>query len=393
MQILFWASVLGLFHTYLLFPFLMKRMAVGRSANGLFFDKDSPDLPRMVVVMSVFNEEKVIAQKLDSLAAIDYPIEKLEILIGSDSSTDVTNQIVEGLQMRMPNLRFLPFSERRGKPPVINELVSRSSFSGKKNTVLLLTDASVMLEPSAVFELAKHFRNPKIGVVDAQIAGTGLRRDGISRSENQYMSREIALKGHESRALGMMMGPFGGCFALRADLFEPIPPNSLVDDFWLTMRVMQRGFRAITEPAARCTEGATHAVRDEYRRKRRIATGSFQNLSRFKRLILPPASWLGFVFFSHKVLRWFGGFLMVAAWVSAFLLVEENLFYAAAFWAMTAVFLAVPTLDFLFKRLKINWLPVRSLAYFILMNVALMDGFFRWLRGVRTNIWTPTKRY
>ena len=370
-------------------------MASGRTANGLFFEKTDPGLPKISVLMAVFNEEKVILQKLESLAAVDYPEEKWHVFIGSDCSTDTTNAIVMGFEARMPNLHFFPFEKRRGKPPVINELAdfARKMHPFEPSHVLLLTDASVMLAENAVFELAKHFKNPKIGVVDAQIAGTGLREAGISRSENQYMSREIALKNHESRALGMMMGPFGGCFAVRSDLFAPIPPNSLVDDFWLTMQVLNKGFSAISEPKARCTEGATHAVGDEYRRKKRIAAGSFQNLARFKNLVLPPGSWLGFVFFSHKVLRWFGGFLMLAAWVAAFFLMGKNWFYAASFWAMTAGFLGVPALDFLFKTLKINWLPVRSLAYFILMNIALMDGFFKYIRGVRTNIWTPTKRY
>lgn len=395
MQIIFWLAVLGLFHSYIFFPFLMKILARGCSANAVFFEKNDPNLPEISILMSVFNEEKVILQKLESLAALDYPTEKLQIFIGSDSSDDATDAIIFDFKKRMPNLQFFDFKTRRGKPPVINELAETAL---KKNTagpghVFLLTDASVMLQPDTLFELAKHFKNPKIGVVDAQISGTGLRETGISRSENQYMTHEIALKIHESRAFGMMMGPFGGCFAVRSDLFAPIPPNSLVDDFWLTMQVLARGFSAISEPNACCTEGATHAVADEYRRKKRIAAGSFQNLARFKTWVLPPISRLGFVFFSHKVLRWFGGFLMFGAWAAAFFLMGKNWFYAASFWAMTAVFLGIPALDFSLKTLKTNWLPVRSLAYFILMNVALMDGFFKWARGVRTNIWVPTKRY
>ncbi len=373
----------------------MKTLARGRKANQVFFGKNSAELPNISVLMAVFNEEKVILEKLESLAAIDYPAGKIQLFIGSDCSSDATDELVCAFQKKLPNLHFFAFEARRGKPPVINELaeIAQKLNPAGKDHVFLLTDASVMLAPGAVFELAKHFKNPKIGVVDAQISGTGLREPGISRSEGQYMSREIALKNDESRAFGMMMGPFGGCFAVRSDLFAPIPPNSLVDDFYITMQVLAGGHSAISAPNARCTEGATHAVGDEYRRKKRIAAGSFQNLARFKRLVLPPVSRLGFVFFSHKVLRWFGGFLMLAAWVAAFFLMGKNWFYGLAFWAMTAIFLCVPALDYLLKSLKINWLPVRSLTYFILMNVALMDGFLKWARGVRTNIWTPTKRH
>jgi hypothetical protein len=159
------------------------------------------------------------------------------------------------------------------------------------------------------------------------------------------------------------------------------------------MRLLERDFWAISEPKARCSERATHALADEYRRKKRIAAGSFQNLVRFRKHILPPTSRLGFLFFSHKILRWFGGFLMLFAWISAGILASKSIFFQMVFGLISVVFLCIPLLYFLCNLLKINVLWLRSLTYFLVMNIALMNGFFQFCRGIRTNIWTPTKRY
>lgn len=191
----------------------------------------------------------------------------------------------------------------------------------------------------------------------------------------------------------MMIGPFGGCYVLRAGLFEPVPPRSLVDDFWLVFRVLEKGYQAINDLDALCFEGATHRVADEYRRKKRIAAGSFQNLARFRRWVLPPATRLGFAFFSHKVLRWFGGFFLLLIYLSAGFLGCQNQFFNGLFWLSTAGVAAVLALNFAQERLRTKPIGlVKNIAYFLAMNVALTDGFFKWLRGIRDNTWQRTAR-
>lgn len=401
-QIIFWGSVLGLAHTYLFYPLLMRVLARNKQPNQTIYAPNDPDLPVVSVLMSVYNEERVIAGKLESLKALKYPDNKLRIYIGSDCSGDQTETIIRHFMAQYPGLdiRFYPFSQRRGKPPVINDLARLAMESGNaqkadqaQNHVFLLTDASVMLEPDTLYRLVRHFKNTHIGVVDAHMRGTGLREDGISRSEARYLGGEVRLKHHESQAWGMMIGPFGGCYALRADLFEPVPPNSLVDDFWLVFRALEKGYAAINDLEAVCYEGATHRVADEYRRKKRIAAGSFQNLGRFRRWVLPPFTRLGFAFFSHKVLRWFGGFFLLAAFLSLAALTGINYFYRALFWVLLSVMLTVFGLNYLQKRLKIKRIPfVTNMVYFAAMNVALIDGFFKWLRGIRENTWQRTTR-
>ncbi|MFN0016467.1 MAG: glycosyltransferase [Saprospiraceae bacterium] len=394
-QVVFWGSMLALLHTYIFYPLLMRFLAQNKRPNRTFFAIDDPNLPVVSVLMSVHNEELVIAEKLQSLLSLNYPAKKLRIFIGSDRSTDRTNEIIEKIiaQNTAANIRFLPFAQRRGKPPVINDLsqaaslpLLHSSRQKPADHILLLTDASVMLEPDTLFCLVRHFKNARIGVVDANMRSKGMRDTGISRSEERYLSGEVLLKHREGLAWGTMIGPFGGCYALRAELFEPIPPRSLVDDFWLVFRVLERGFWAINDLEAVCYEGATHRVSDEYRRKKRIAAGSFQNLARFRRWVLPPVTRLGFAFFSHKVLRWFGGFFLIGMFLSASWLALESPFFRMVFGLMLFGIASALALSQTKNPLA------KNLTYFLAMNVALTDGFFKWLRGIRENTWQRTER-
>jgi cellulose synthase/poly-beta-1,6-N-acetylglucosamine synthase-like glycosyltransferase len=326
---------------------------------------------------------------------LDYPAHLLRFYIGSDCSSDQTNAIVAAVAAQDDRVHFFPFESRRGKPPVINELAAEAlkDHPAVPGHIFLLTDASVMPEPDALWRLVRHFKNPSIGVVDAHMRSAGLRREGISRSEDRYLSGEVLLKHAEGTLWGKMIGPFGGCYALRSDLFEPVPPNSLVDDFYLVFRVLERGFAAINDLDAVCYEGATHHVRDEFRRKKRIAAGNFQNLARFRRWVLPPVSTLGFAFFSHKVLRWLGGFFILFAWFSCCWLAWSNQFFQILFCLFSLVLFGVPLLDHLLQRWKIHISLIKHLSYFLAMNAALIAGFFKWFRGVRDNTWERTERY
>lgn len=396
-EIVLWGSALALAHTYVFYPLLMRWLAAGKPPNALAFEpNDAAGLPRVSVLMSVFNEEKVVGQKLESLAALDYPAEKLRVFVGSDCSDDATDAICSAFRAANDSRRFhfQKFPVRRGKPSVINDLAAMAFQENPAAPahVLLLTDASVMLQPDALFHLVKHFKNPRIGAVDGHMVATGLRDEGISRSENRYMSGETRLKTCESRAWGMMIGPFGGCYALRSDLFEPLPPHHLVDDFWLVFRALERGFSAINDLDAVCHEGATHRVGDEFRRKKRIAAGSFQNLSAFRRWAMRPATRLGFAFVSHKALRWLGGFFMIFGLAACGFLAVENTFYRLLFLLAIGALVLVLALDWAFTRLKINVLPIRNLAYFLAMNAGLVAGFFKFLGGIRSGAWQRTAR-
>lgn len=393
LQLVCWISIAGVVHSYVLYPYLLKLLWWLR---GTKVDKpaDVPGTwPQVSVLMSVYNEEAVIDEKLENLAALDYPVEQLRIYIGSDASSDTTNAIIA--DKNLPNLVFFPFEQRRGKPSVLNDLV-RAIQGGQPCSpehLLLITDANVMLAPDTLQRLARHFSDPHIGLVDTHMHPTGMRAAGISRSERYYISKEVWIKHLEGQLWGTMIGPFGGCFAMRANLFEPIPPNYLVDDFYLAMQVFSKGKKAINDLDAHAFEAVSHSIKEEYRRKARISAGNFQNLRHFRRLWWPPTSPLAFAFFSHKVLRWWGPFLILLAWSStAILALLGNQLYGWLFLLITLGLLLPILIDILFNYLKINWLFLRSLRYFSLMNLALLKGYWRFRKGIQKGSWEPPKR-
>jgi cellulose synthase/poly-beta-1,6-N-acetylglucosamine synthase-like glycosyltransferase len=250
----------------------------------------------------------------------------------------------------------------------------------------------VIFDEDTLTNIMEPFANPSIGLVDTQMINLGMKREGISFQEKAYISREVRIKHLESQLWGVMMGPFGGCFAIRKQLFEPVPPTFLVDDFFLNMKVLESGYQAVNNPAARVYEDVSNDLSIEFRRKIRIATGNFQNLRRFIGLLSPARPALAFCFLSHKVLRWLGPVFLVAAFVSLAFLSFHSLFYRISLFAYAGLLL-IPAVDYLLKKLNLHFQIFRFITHFLGMNLALIIGMVRYLKGVKTNVWQPTKRH
>lgn len=393
LQITFWLSLFLFVYSYAIYPILIRFLARNKQNNNEIYSTQD-NWPFVSVLMAAHNEEKVIEEKLQSLFEQEYPSDRIKIFIGSDNSSDDTNDIITTFAKKNKNIHFIPFTKRQGKPGVITKLVKKAAETNPldKDHVFLMTDASVILEPQVVKELVKHFKNPKVGLVDANMQYVGSEQKGISRSENSYLSREVSIKHAESKLFGKMIGPFGGCFAMRSDLYQSVPQNYLVDDFFLSMKVSEQDYLTINDMTAVCYEQVSHDMAEEYRRKQRISTGNYQNLFHFKHLLNPFKS-LGFVFISHKVLRWIGPFLMILIFLSALgLCLKGSWFYSLILVAQLAWYLIVPVLDKLLSAIGVNSWLLRSIAYFNKMNIALFVGFLNFIKGVNSNIWEPTKR-
>lgn len=374
-------------YSYIGYPWLLRFLS-GPKRRLDAIDLQNHDLPDVTVVMSVYNESQVIGQKLDSILASDYPSDRLNILIGSDCSSDPTEEIIQRYQDRYPGrIQLVRGENRAGKPAMLNVLRPMIGTG-----ITLLTDANVYFESETVRKLVRHFADPHIGLVGANILNTGMRPDGISRQEEGYIQRENLMKFREGLIWGAMAGPFGGCYALRTSLFDPVPPNFLVDDFYICMRVLEQHYASILEPEAICYEDVTNEIQIEFRRKRRISAGNFQNLFRFSGL-LNPFRGIGLALWSHKVLRWITPFLVFFAWC-CFMAgwIGGNVISGIFAAGLMAVFLILP-IDLLFRSFGWHVKTLRYGAYFILMNVALIAGFFRFLSGIKGGAWEPTTRF
>jgi cellulose synthase/poly-beta-1,6-N-acetylglucosamine synthase-like glycosyltransferase len=382
-EILFWGAVLLVLHTYVFYPVILWIFTAGKKGNQVLFEKED-DLPFVSVIIAAHNEEACIEEKIRSIYSGYYPANKFEILIGSDNSNDRTAEIIKSLLKEFTSVKFEDFRERRGKGNVVNDLVRMA-----KGSILVLTDANVIFHRETLYYLVRHFKNPAIGLVDTNMVNRGMKEEGISYQEKAYISREVKIKDREGRLLGAMMGPFGGCYAIRKEDYEKVPSNFLVDDFYINMIIFEKGKQAINDTRSIVFEDLPDELKTEFKRKVRIGTGNFQNLRRFRGLIFTKR--YGFAFLSHKVIRWFGPFLMILALSANIFLAFQDRIYFWVLMAHLAMYM-IPVADWLLKKMNIHIGPFRLATHFFSMNAALFIGFFRSLRKIRSGAWERTER-
>jgi cellulose synthase/poly-beta-1,6-N-acetylglucosamine synthase-like glycosyltransferase len=384
LKILFWVTVILMSHTYVVYPLLLiiaDRLTKKKSMAG-----NSPFQPPVSVLMAVHNEEQVIKQKSEALLASDYTTGKLEVIIGSDASDDRTDIILSDLEKIHPQLKVIRFAGRTGKPAVINRL---SEAAGGE--ILIITDADVMPSADTITRLVSNFSDEQTGLADTRLINRGARKEGISFPETAYIGFEWRLKNIEGRLWGTMMGPFGGFYAVRKSLYHPNEYNIIADDFRICMNVLRQGKRAISDHNAVVYEDASDSLTEEFNRKVRISAGNFQNLGHFASLLLWPFNRISFCFISHKVLRWITPILWLIAVFTNILLLGSSFFYLA-FFLLQVIFIILPPLDMFLKKVKVNLVPLRFFTHFYFMNVALFVGFVKYLQGIGSGAWTPTKR-
>ncbi|MFO7869386.1 MAG: glycosyltransferase [Bacteroidales bacterium] len=385
-EIFFWICVAGIFHTYILYPFLLKLASVGKKQNSVIYTPQDDNLPHVSVIIAAYNEEEVIEKKIQSIFATHYPAHLLEVHIGSDNSSDATNEIISAYAERYDNLFLHAFSTRQGKAAIINTLVQDTSAE-----VVVLTDANVFFEYNTLYELVKHYKNPDIGLVGGYIVNTNIKKNGISYQEKTYLSHENLLKYREGIVWGAMIGAFGGVYSIRKKYYSPVPGNYFMDDFYITMSVLRQRKKAIAELDAVCYEDISNIMHEEFRRKIRISIGNFQNLSTFGHMACNLTSGIGFSFFSHKVLRWITPFLLIDSLLCSAILFSQDIVYSYMFFGQI-ILLLFPVIDMLLKKMNIHISILRFITHFYSMNIALLIGFFKFLKGVESNVWQPTKR-
>lgn len=385
--VIFCGCIVGVLHTYVLYPWWLRLTTPRpRVQNDAVFVDDA-DLPTVDIIFAAYNEEAVIEDKLRTMLASDYPMDRLRIIVGSDASTDATNAIVERYVASHPDhVQLVPFPGRTGKAGIINALAARSTAQA-----LVLTDANVMFTPGTVRSMVRHFNHPRVRMVAGNIIKVSSSDDGISRQEKTYIRRENDVKLLESIRWNAVMGVEGGCYAIRREDYAPVPPTFFMDDFYITMHVLEAGGWVLFEPEAICYEDVPSSGAEEYKRKVRISVGNFQNLARFRALLFPFWKGIGFALLSHKVLRWFTPFLLIMALLAVAILAWMD---ARWVWLLAAAGMVscMPIVDAGLHKFGFRVAPIRFMAHFLHMNVALLKGFGVFLRGAESNVWTPTKR-
>jgi len=380
-------TALGLVaYTYVGYPVLLFLAAsvaqAGRDMRFLFSRRNrrrqsGHHLPKVSLIVAAYNEEAVIAEKVANCLELDYPADRLEVIIGSDGSTDGTEAAVKSCDDS--RVRFFGFAERRGKVSVLQDCVAQAT-----GEILVFSDANTMFRPEAVRKLAGHFTDPDIGAVCGELVlETEERSEPV---ESAYWRYEVTLKFLESR-LDSVLGANGAIYALRRRLFPQVPSHLITDDFVIPMKVKSQGYRVVYDPEAVATETSRSTLASEFRRRARIGAGNFQALFLCRDLLLPWKGPVAFSFWSHKVIRWLVPFLLLAAF-------GASLFVLGAWWgralfslqvagyALAGVSLLCPSLVAAVGLLR---LP----RYFVVLNAGLFWGFVTLARGRHGPTWQP----
>lgn len=379
-EILFWISLLAVVYSYLGYALLIY-------VSSRLFGRDlvppevlDEELPTASLLIAAHNEERFIAQRVENALAMDYPREKLEIAVASDGSSDRTNEIVR--QYADQGVRLLDFPQRRGKSTMLNDGIQQVS-----GEIVMLTDANTFFEPDAAKKLVRWFSDPELGFICGRLIlidpQTGGNVDGL------YWKYETFLKQCENR-LGGLLGANGAIYAIRRSAYVPIPGETIVDDFVIPLLSHLKHKLKIhydTEAVAR--EECPPTIKDEFRRRTRIGAGGFQSLQWLWPLMLPKYGWLAVTFVSHKVLRWFCPFFLIAVFASNLFLIGQPLYQV-----LFALQLAFYGLSLVGMFVKANGLMPRLLrltTMFTSMNLALFLGFWRWLAGRQKGVWQRTE--
>ncbi len=385
-ETLFWGAIALVAYTYTGYPLLVWLLSRRRCRNSPepSFETDgssnSKALPAVTIVIAAYREESVILERLNNLAKLDYPSDKLEILIGCDGNLDLTGELVSSYDD--DRIRLIQFEHRRGKASVLNDCVPQA-----KGEIIVFSDANTQMDPQCIKQLVKHFQNQNTGCVCGQLIledrVSGKNEDGL------YWKYENFLKHCENR-LGAVLGVNGALYALRKNLYTQIPANTINDDFLIGMRIHLAGYQLIYEDSAFAIEETASTVQDEFQRRTRIGTGAFQSLNLLKGLLNPKYGYLAFAFWSHKVLRWFCPVLMAVALLANLCLIDnpiyqitlvaQGLFYLSAFFGTKVV-----------KNGRCHKFCSVS-GMFVQMNLALAFGLYRWIFTLQNGTWEHVNR-
>jgi poly-beta-1,6-N-acetyl-D-glucosamine synthase len=367
-EIIFWLAIATPLYAYLGYPLallglcLMVRRPV----------KKGPIQPSLSLLIAAHNEARVIERKIRNSRALDYPEDRLEIVIASDGSTDET----EAIARRFENgrMRVLAFATNRGKTAVLNAAIPEL-----RGEIIVFSDASAMLAPDSVRRLVENFADPSVGAASGRYQVARPAEVNIGASENLYWKYETLLKTLESQ-LASVLGGHGQLHAIRKALYPYPPPETINDDYVIPISVLSRGFRAVYEPAALVWEEAREMT--GFARRIRIMAGNLQQLRNLPGLLRPLQPLPVFFFLSHKVMRLMAPVAMLAA-LAANLFLLGSPMYAASFWLQMGFYtLAVCGLT---GRLRPRALTLPF--YFCMVNAAAFFGLYHAFTRRKSMAW------
>lgn len=379
MESVFWAGLALVLYTYLGYPLaLALAIRVKRRRHRL---AGNAPLPRITVIISAYNEERDLDRKLANTLSLDYPRELLELMVGSDGSTDGTNAIVRSYADR--GVKLQGFTRNRGKTAVQNDCALQAT-----GEILVFMDAAAPCNRSALRELANHFSDETVGCVAGRIVYVTSRDNLVEQGQETYWAYETMLRDLEGR-LGALVGVDGPLYAIRRASYVEVHPDAM-SDLMAPLLVRGSGKRVVFEPHAVAYEQATRSGYEEFQTRRRVVLRGLNSLWRYRQLLNPfenPA--LAVQIFSHKVLRWAVILSLAGMSVSAAALSEHTLFraFVICLTGLVGTGLVGVALAGTGRAPRMLRLPY----YFCLVNLAAGAGIVDFLRSKELISWTPAR--
>ena len=364
---------------------LRKRTAVPRakgvredSAGGVFE-------PLVTLVVAYHNERDWIGRKIENTLELDYPEDKLKIVMVEDGSDDGSGEI----PARYPRVSLLRQRERRGKAAALN-----AAMKAVETEITVFSDANAMLNREAIRELVAFFRDPAVGCVCGEKRVRSDSRDeAAGAGEGTYWRYESRIRAAEAR-LGYCVGAMGELYAIRTALFRDLPEDTIVDDFVVSMRIAFRGYRVLYTPGAYAVEVPSAGLGEEMKRKIRIAAGNLQAFLRMPGLLNPFRNGrIAFLYFSHKFLRSFViPFLLPALFFLNLLLLRGGEAVYVVLFVLQVFFYSAAGAGYLLRERAVA-VPFFFVPFYVtVMNLSALAGIFRYLRGRQSALWERAAR-
>jgi len=361
--LIFWSGISILLYTYGGYHAILCIISRVFPSHGIARPTSSY-WPQVDMLIAAYNEEKVIRSKIENCLNLDYPAEKLTVWIASDGSSDGTNEIVKEYMKHNSRIRLLEFT-RSGKSGVINKALPQLEAD-----ITVFSDANTEYDPGAVQRMVVHFADPNVGCVCGKLIYRNPGEVVSGKGESFYWKYETALKKMESK-IGYVAGANGAIYAIRRSLFEALPPNTINDDFTISMRIVEKGFKSLFEENAIAYEDVAPSMESEFKRHVRDGAGHYIAIGHLLGLLNPLLGARSLIYWSHRILRWTAPFILILVFIMNIFLIG-NIFYGILFYAQI-VFYALALIGLItVKKNKSLFIIMYIPFYFCNLNTALL---------------------
>lgn len=383
----FWLSMFIVFYTFfgygILLFFLVKLRTVFKGKRNV--PDNGGNWPSVTLIVAAYNEEDFIVEKINNTLGLNYAADRVSYIFVTDGSNDRTPDIVAGY----PQIKLMHRPERNGKIAAVHRAMQEVN-----SEITVFTDANTFLNKDALLNICRHYADKSVGAVSGEKRVQVEDAGDATAGEGFYWKYESKLKQWDSE-LYSVVGAAGELFSIRTALYEPVPSDTILDDFMISLLIAQRGYRIVYEPKAYATEGGSENVKEELKRKIRIAAGGIQSILRLKKMMNPFRNFvLCFQYISHRVLRWtITPFLMIIALVLNYIIVHEgaSVFYTVLL-GCQVLFYSLALLGLLLQKRQVRIKALYIPYYFCMMNYAVIAGIRRYFSGTQSAVWEKAKR-